>query len=195
MIKEGLAERTKEIIREDRMDFLREMADEKNTYCFFVSMYEVAHQIHGDSLPPRFRKAEEEWLSWEAGKNGAVPPGKTIDLLIDMSNSLEIKIGKIYGLPIILERFKAIKKQGSGRVLEGKAARYKSHAESQTSEKSAGRLREAAKDGWSAVLAVTFSGKLEGSINRIDTIPVERVQGGTLSLSYPYLVIMLKEDK
>lgn len=60
MSRDNLVEKTKQIIRADRLELMREHADEQATYCFFASMYEVAYHIHGDKLPPRHKQAENE---------------------------------------------------------------------------------------------------------------------------------------
>lgn len=211
-----LSQRTKQLISRDRLELMRARSDEKNTYCVFASMYEVALQIHEDRLPPRVEQAEREWLSFGTGKEveGGVSPEELFDTLVKLANFLDIKIRKIYSNPSALAHFLG-DKVASANVLtrdkngsednvddaeekddqDGEGDTYYAHAETQTSSpKADARIEEAMDKGWFVVLVVSFDQKpAGGDKKKLDQIPIEPVVGKTERISFPYLLVFLKE--
>lgn len=203
MSKDRLLERTKNILTIDRLALMRENADQQNTYCFFASMYEAAYHIHADKAPPRYKEAEEQWLSFGVGSG--VSPERMYNLVIELANKLEIKIDKIYANPGTVPQF--LKDKVSDTSLENvneieeventkKKIKYSAHAESQTFiNRSAARIEMATNNGWQTVMVISFSNEpYKEANNTSESVPIELVSGKSITLPYPYVLVMLKED-
>ena len=157
MDKDSLLYRTREIVRTDRLELMRENADKQKTYCFFASLYEVAYHIHKDKMPPRYKQAEAEWLSFGVDdKPGAVKTEEILNLLTKLANSLGITIEKIYTDRLFLSHFLQDKVRDATVVDTGKKKTiYRAHAESYTSlPKSDRRIDTVLADDWITVVAV-----------------------------------------
>lgn len=128
-----------------------------------------------------------------------------------LADDFGLKVERIYANPSVLSRFLKDKVKDANvetstekkisheedETPKGEKKSYVAHAESQTSlNKSDRRLQEAQEKGWFAVFAVTFADKPDDNVtNKIESVPIEHVVGKTLTLKYPYVVVMLKEEE
>jgi hypothetical protein len=202
MDKITLREKTKSVIRKDRLELIRELSDTTGTYCFFASMYEIAYHILGDKLPPRAKQAETEWLSY-GREDGYVEHGDIIDLMLKMANAFGIRIQEIYLSPANSEVFLR-DKVSEAKQLETSTPSassppekvYVTHSESGSSRKSFERVSELSKT-MDLVLAVNFSDTPSGSFsNTRETVKVHYIsETEEFKISYPFYILMSNKDE
>lgn len=197
-----LHQRTKSIVRNDRLELLRGFADEKNTYCFFVSLYECAYHIWRDKMPPRVKEAEAKWLNF-GGEDGSVSVEDFLDMLVKVANDLDVKITKTYGNRTMIDRFiqnksaevESVDANGENLQQDG-TSYFSSHCESQSGrERILERVKLRKTEGWKTAVIITLAAQLEtDSPNSIESLDLIEVSEGNLILDYPFVLFMLRED-
>lgn len=100
-----ITERTKAIIQQDRLDDIRSVADDENTFCFFASLYEIATLNKGtQAMPPRVEGVWAEHLKRfpDLGE-GSVPVSQTLEVLFKFNSEFGLTVKQILVNPSFLK--------------------------------------------------------------------------------------------
>lgn len=207
MSTESIRERTQRVIRTDRLALLREYADDKLSYCFFASFYEIVYSAYCHQLPPRIAQAIEEWSAYTKSKDaspGMVKPQDTLLLLVELANRFGLTIEHIIGIPGVIEKLKPASNSTTENSTSDiptnatpetkKMVHFAAHAESCTeSTTSAKRIETLTKEGWFVAVAITFASKAAPSAhNVLEQIPLQFISDARVELPEPYFLLLLK---
>lgn len=102
----NIVERTKTIIHRDRLDDIRTTADEKNIFCFFASLYEIASLAKGTQLmPPRIENVWVEHVQrFPEFDQGTVPISLVLDVMSKYCLEIGLNIKRVLVNPSLLDK-------------------------------------------------------------------------------------------